>query len=122
MFLLAACAGIGSACGPVKQTYERYVLRGSIVKKEGPKLTVGVGTADRVKVGQVLQVYRAEGNGKEVQADGSGYSQPSRPQTERVPVGKIRIVRIVGDAMAEAEVVEGTVEVNDLVDLRNPVQ
>ncbi len=111
-----------AACGPVKQSYEKFILRGTIVKKEGAKVTVGIGSADRVKVGQVLQVYRSEGGGKDTQADGSGYSTPSRPQTERVMRGKIRITSIVGDTMAEAEIVEGQVEANDLVDLRNPVQ
>lgn len=108
---------IAIGCGPVKTGYEKYVLRGSIVKKDGKSVTVGTGSSGAALVGSVLQVYRMERPNRESGSDGSGYITPNNPGADRVPLGKVRIVRVVSPTMAEAQIVEGEADVNDLVDL-----
>ena len=120
--LMTGCVLLLPTCGQVKHGYEKYILRGSIVKKKGMVVTVAIGSADATLVGRTLQVYRMEGPSRESTADGSGYITPNRPESERISRGKIRVVRLVGTTMAEAQIVEGLADVNDLVDLRNPVK
>lgn len=122
VLLILGCGPVKTSLEKVKRTYQKYVLRGSVVKKEGTRVTVGIGTADPKLIGRVLKVYRMEQPARESVADGSGYQSSSSPQSTRVLRGKIRITGMAGASMAEAEIIEGEVEVNDLVDLGNPAK
>ncbi len=90
--------------------YHRYLMKGSIIEKEGSALYLCIGTNDGAEVGQELDVVRAR------RAPGGGKSGIVR--FERKQVGRLRIEKIVDEHFARARLLSGEGKKGDLVELR----
>ena len=85
------------------------LMRGQIVDKYNNETVICLGTADGAQVNQVLSVYRIKmvSQGK---IPGSGF--------RRVFVGNVTIDHVFDEHFAHARVSNGTVAVNDVVELQ----
>ena len=90
--------------------YHRYLMKGSIVEKEGSALYLCIGTHDGATVGQELDVVRVK------RAPGGGKSGIVR--FERKQVGRVRIEEITDEHFARAKLLSGEAEKGDLVELQ----
>lgn len=86
-----------------------YVMRGQVLEAGGERLVVCVGKRDGVEVGQTLEVVR------HVRVPGGPKQVGNRYRRERV--GSVRVTGLVDEHYADAQVVEGKVQVNDTVEL-----
>ncbi len=113
-FALAALALIsGLAVGAAQKepsAYHRYLMKGSIIEKDGSALYLCIGTHDGAEVGQELEVVRVK------RAPGGGKSGIVR--FEREQVGRVRIEEITDEHFARAQLLSGKAEKGDLVELK----
>ncbi len=86
-----------------------FFMRGSVVHVTGKQVVVCIGKADGARAGQELTVYR-------VSEHPHGPKGP--PTFQRKQIGSVRIDAIVDDHFANATVLSGTVQKNDLVELQ----
>ena len=112
LFLIAALTGLlllsgGAGAGDFKH---RYLMQGQVPSLDGSTLVVCIGDRDGAEVGQELAVLRhVRKTGGPPKARGSGF--------RREPVGMARIVEVFDEHYARAQVLEGDVQVNDVVEL-----
>ncbi len=90
--------------------YHRYLMKGSIIEKDGAALYLCIGTHDGAEVGQELDVVRVQ------RAPGGGKSGIVR--FERKQVGRVRIEEITDEHFARAKLLSGKGEKGDLVELK----
>lgn len=90
--------------------YHRYLMKGSIVEKEGSALYLCIGTHDGAEVGQELDVVRVK------RAPGGGKLGIVR--FERKQVGRVRIQEITDEHFARALLLSGQADKGDLVELK----
>ncbi|WP_447953992.1 hypothetical protein [Sphingopyxis chilensis] len=95
----------------VPSTVHSVSMRGAVVHAARGRIVVCVGTADGAHAGQELSVYRVSQ---------SQHGPKGRPAFRRTPVGTVRIDLVLGEHFANASVISGTVELNDIVELRRP--
>ncbi len=105
--LSVAFVGLANAAS----IYHKYIMSGSILEVSGQNAYLCIGSAEGAKVGQVLTVY----NFKKKPA-----SQMDKGviRFDRVKVGKIKITKIVDQHMADAKILSGNVQQNDIAQLR----
>lgn len=87
----------------------QYLMRGQVLESNGGAIVVCIGKEDGAAVGQVLQVVR------HVRLASS--AKKAGPRYRRDPVGSIRIVSLFDGHYADAQVIAGTPQVNDMVEL-----
>jgi hypothetical protein len=102
---LVSLAPAASAQG----VWHKYLMRGQVVDRNGPIVTLCVGRADGAKPGQVLSVIRFERR--------AGPSKGTPPIIRPKEVGTVRIDAIQDDHFAQATVVGGQAAVQDMVEL-----
>ena len=86
----------------------KYIMRGTVLHSTDGKIYLCVGTRDGAKAGQELTVVRF------VKEEAEPHGVPS---FNRVVVGKIKIMEIVDEHMANATIISGEAKVNDTVEL-----
>jgi hypothetical protein len=96
-------------------------MRGSIVDISGSHVYLCIGSNDGAAVGQELHVYKI------VQTSTSSTGQiaregrvPRNPVYSKQFTGKVKIIEIVDEHFAKAEVISGKAELNDVVELVTP--
>lgn len=100
--LLSACA----SNGPVRH----YFMQGQVLSVSDQQVVLCIGTAHGAEAGQVLSVFR------HTPIDTSPKSAPQGFQ--RQEMGQVRIVEVFDEHYARAEVVTGTIHVNDTAELQ----
>lgn len=99
-----------SACSSIEGVRHEYVMRGQVVEVTGRDAVVCLGLRDGARVGQELQAYR-------LVTTTTGTPARNPPRWERHKVGVVRIVEVVDEHFARAQVISGDVAVNNLVEL-----
>ena len=99
-----------SACSSLQSARHEYLMRGQVVEITGTEAVVCVGSQDGAQAGQELNAYKFVSTN----AGGSGKSPP---RWEKVKVGSVRIVQVIDEHFAKAQVINGPVEVNNIVEL-----
>jgi len=110
-FLLMLCLAISftfmlSAHAEASNVYHRLFMKGSIIEKSGSEVYLCIGTNDGASVGQELEVFKVSMTG-----------QPKSPSFSRKLTGKIKITQIYDEHFAKADVISGSAEKNDVVEL-----
>jgi hypothetical protein len=100
-----------SACSSMQSARHEYLMRGQVVEISGSEAVVCIGSKDGAQVGQELVVYKL------VSRNSGGSPKNSPPRWERVEVGSVRIMQVIDEHFATAQVVSGPVEVNHVVEL-----
>ena len=100
-----------SACSSLKSAGHEYVMRGQVVAIDGKEAVVCLGTRDGAQVGQQLSVYRSV-------EKGVGGPGKNPPRWERINVGAVRLVEVVDEHFAKAQVTSGEVSRHDIVELK----
>jgi hypothetical protein len=90
--------------------YHGHIMKGSVLEVNGDTATICIGTADGAKVGQELTVYKFEKKEKQTETGGGPF--------DRIKTGKVKITKIFDEHMANAKVLSGTVEANNIVELK----
>ena len=83
-------------------------MRGTVLEATDGKIYLCVGTSDGAKAGQELTVVRF------IKTESEPHGVPS---FNREVVGKIKILEIVDEHMANAMIISGEAKVNDIVEL-----
>ena len=102
--LLAGCASTSPA-------YHQYLMQGQVLSVEGDSLVVCLGERDGAKVGQEMAVVRHVLQSAASKAAGPGF--------RRELIGKVRIATVFDEHYASAQVLNGSPQVNDVVELDN---
>ena len=93
--------------------YHKYLMRGTVLESTDGKIYLCVGTSDGAKAGQELTVVRF------VKTEtGSPGLKGQHPMFKREEVGKVKILEIVDEHMANAKILSGEAKVNDIVELK----
>ncbi len=100
-----------SACSSLQGAGHKYLMRGQVVEVAGSEAVLCIGDSDGARVNQQLTAY------KMVASNAGGSKNPTR--WEKIKVGTVRIVQVVDEHFANAQVVSGDVQVNNVVEL-NP--
>ncbi len=103
MVAVAASLIAMSSCATASHVQHGYLMRGSIIEKKDGKVYLCIGAKDGAMVGQVLKVYRV---------DKSTSGSPKAPISfTKVETGTIKVVSIVDEHFAMADVISGAAEV-----------
>lgn len=87
-----------------------WIMRGQVVAVERTGLIVCIGKNDGAEPGQVLDVYRVTTHPR---------GPRSRlPSYKRVKVGSVTISEVIDDHFARAQIADGKLAKNDIVELR----
>jgi len=78
-------------------------MRGTVLEATDGKIYLWLGTSDGAKAGQELTVVRSPAHGT--------------PTFKREDLGKIKIMEIIDEHMANAKIISGEAKVNDIVEL-----
>ncbi|MEQ1801881.1 MAG: hypothetical protein ABL989_08165 [Gammaproteobacteria bacterium] len=109
--VMSALVGV-SACSSLKSAGHEYLMRGQVVEVAGSEAVVCIGSADGARVSQELTAYKL------VNKNPPGGPGKNPPRWERVQVGTVRIVQVVDEHFAKAQVTSGDVKVNDIVEMK----
>lgn len=101
--LLSACA----SNGPVRH----YFMQGQVLSVTDQQVVLCIGTAHGAEAGQVLSVFRHTPVDTSPKAPPQGF--------QRAEMGQVRIVEVFDEHYARAEVVAGTIHVNDTAELQH---
>ena len=93
--------------------YHKYLMRGTVLESTDGKIYLCVGTSDGAKAGQELTVVRFV----KTETESPGL-KGQHPMFKREEVGKVKILEIVDEHMANAKIVSGEAKVNDIVELK----
>jgi hypothetical protein len=88
--------------------YHKYLMKGSVLEVTDGMAYICVGTNDGAKAGQELTVLRFIRTGNPAHGTLT---------FKREEVGKVKIMEIVDEHMANAKIISGEVKVNDIVEL-----
>lgn len=101
--LLSACA----SNGPVRH----YFMQGQVLSVNDQQVVLCIGTAHGAEAGQVLSVFQHTPIQTTPKAPPQGF--------RRTEMGQVRIVEVFDEHYARAEVVAGTIHVNDTAELQH---
>ena len=101
-----------SGCASLQKAEHEYVMRGQVLEVAGNSAYICIGKADGAQLGQEFTVYRF------VKA---GYLTPKNqtPYFKKERAGKVKIEEIVHDHYSNANILTGSIKVNDIVELGN---
>jgi hypothetical protein len=98
-----------TACATIeKQIYHGYLMKGSVIDAYDSEIFICIGKKDGATVGQELDAYHIV----KVTRARAGY--------KRVFAGKIQITEIIDEHFAQAKVLSGKVEKDDIVEIIAP--
>lgn len=87
-----------------------FFMRGSVVSTTGGQIVICIGRVDGAQAGQVLKVFRT------VNMPGP------RGGFRRQDIGTMRIESVLNDHYANATSLAGSVNLNDIVELKRPAR
>ena len=90
--------------------YHKYLMRGTVLETSDGTIYLCVGTSDGAKAGQELTVVRFVKTGSP--------GPKGQLMFKREEVGKVKILEIVDEHMANAKILSGEAKVNDIVELK----
>jgi len=99
-----------AACSSIQSARHEYLMRGQVVAIAGNEAVVCVGSRDGAQADQEFTAYKL------VERSVGGPARTT-PQWQRVKVGTVRLTEVFDEHFAKAMVVNGSVEVNDLIEL-----
>jgi hypothetical protein len=88
----------------------KYVMRGQVLEVTNNMAYLCIGSKDGTQVGQELTAYRFV-------KTAYPFPKSGLPSFRKVEAGKVKISEIVDEHYANARVLSGTIEVNDVVEL-----
>lgn len=101
-----------TSCSSVSPLFHEYMMSGNVVDlKDDGVAVVCIGTPDGARAGQTLLVFRTQGY-EDAAGDVVTYG--------REEIGKIRILSVIDEHYARAEVLNGDIEKYDHVQLVDP--
>lgn len=100
-----------SSCASLQSAGHKYLMRGQVVEVAGNEAVVCIGSADGARVSQELTAYKL------VNKSIAGGPGKNPPRWERVNVGTVRVVEVLDEHFAKAQVINGDVKVNDIVEM-----
>lgn len=100
-----------SACSSLQGVGHKYLMRGQVVELAGNEAVICIGSADGAQVSQELTAYKL------VNKSPAGGPGKNPPRWERVNVGTVRVVEVLDEHFAKAQVTSGKVAVGDVVEL-----
>ena len=98
-----------SGCASTSPAYHKFAMQGQVLSVDGNSLVVCVGKEDGAKVGQELSIVRHVNRPASSKVPGPGF--------RREAVGKVRIDSIFDEHYSRAQVLSGSPQVNDTVEL-----
>lgn len=107
--LLAVLLMVMGGCAMMGTVRHEYFMRGQILDVNNNIAYLCIGSSDGASVGQELTVHRFE------KIPGTSRAKSS---FKKVETGKIKIIEIVDEHYAKAEVVTGEVKVNYTAELK----
>jgi hypothetical protein len=109
--ILAGAAALESVagCATLESWEHKYVMRGQILEVSGDTAYLCIGSADGAQPGQELTVYRFVRTGS--------LSPKSSLRYKREKTGKIRIIEVVDEHMANARIISGEAKEHYVVEL-----
>lgn len=99
-----------SACASMQSARHEYLMRGQVVELTGSEAVVCVGSQDGAQAGQELNAYK-------LVSVNVGGSARIPPRWEKQKIGTVRILQVIDEHFARAQVISGQVEVNNIVEL-----
>jgi len=90
--------------------HHKYFMRGTVLEVVDGTIYLCVGSSDGAKAGQELTVIRVVNTGN--------FNPKGYPVFERKEVGKVKILEIVDEHMANAKIISGEAKLNDIVELK----
>jgi hypothetical protein len=99
-----------SGCASLQKAEHEYIMRGQVLEVTGSSAYICIGKTDGAQVGQEFTVYRFVR---------SGFLSPrnQQPSFKKEHVGRVKIEEIVHDHYSNANILAGSVKVNDVVEL-----
>lgn len=97
-------------CATNSPTYHKYIMRGQILEVNDNIAYLCIGSSDGAIVGQELAVFKY---GRMPTP-----AKSSEPRYKREEIGKVKIVEIVDEHYAKANVLAGEIKANYVVELR----
>lgn len=98
-----------SGCASISPAYHQYFMQGQVLAVGAESLVVCIGKRDGAHVGQELSVVRHVLLPPISKAGGPGF--------RREAIGKVRITVVFDDHYASARVLDGSPQINDVVEL-----
>lgn len=98
-----------AGCATNSPTYHKYIMRGQILEVNDNIAYLCIGSSDGASVGQELVVFKI---GRMPPP-----SRSSEPRYKKEKVGKVKIMEIVDEHYAKANVLTGEVKANYVVEL-----
>lgn len=106
VFLLIAAAG----CASLETAHHNYMMKGQILEVNDGEAYLCIGSAEGAKTGQEFPVFRY------VKLPYGGPKQTA-PSFKREAVGSVKIMQIVDEHFARANVLSGEIKPNDIAEL-----
>lgn len=106
--LLLAVVATSLGCATMQTAGHKYIMRGSVLEVSDGNAYICLGTEQGAQVGQEFRVYRY------VKSVTSPKVQP--PQYKVETVGRVKITSVESH-MANAQILNGNVKPNDIVEL-----
>lgn len=100
-----------SGCAGLQTAGHKYVMRGQILEVSDSTAYLCVGSNDGAQIGQELTVYRFD-------KIPNPNTKSTAPMFKKQEIGKIKILEIVDEHMANAKILSGNVKVNDVVETK----
>lgn len=104
--LLISTAG----CAKNSPAYHKYIMRGQVLEVNDNTAYLCIGSSDGASVGQELAVFKY---GRMPTP-----AKSSEPRYKREEIGKVKIVEIVDEHYAKANVLTGEIKANYVVELK----
>lgn len=107
--LLVVLFVVMGGCAMMSSVEHKYIMRGQILDVSNNMAYLCIGSSDGARVGQELTVHRFD------KMPGTSIAKSS---FKKVETGKIKIIEIVDEHYAKADVVAGEVKTNYIAELK----
>ena len=97
-------------CSSIRSVYQKTFMKGRIVELSNSEYLISIGTAENLKVGQVLKVYKY---------DTAAFLYDDEPRTyEKRYTGTIKIISFENKYFARTALISGTAMKGSFVELK----
>ncbi len=97
--------------------YHAKIMKGSIIEASDSSVYLCIGEKDGASVGQEFTVYKTIVINPPT---GGGPRKITAPTFRREPTGRVKITKIMDEHFAEAAIISGRADKNDIVELSAP--
>jgi hypothetical protein len=104
LFFLVGLVSLLNACST--QIYHKILMKGQVVAIEDDEVTICIGRRDGAKIGDELRVVRSMFR--------QGVVEEGESSFELIEVGRIKISRVIDDHYAKANIINGSIKLNDI--------